>query len=92
MCKLPISLQHEKVVFSTTTFCIFLNGLEISLKFCISIPMFKFCEEKVFKVILALFKNFKAQFARNDSKFWKTGFTKEFQNYFYILLTWKDSI
>jgi len=32
---------------------------------------------KSFYVILALFWNFKALFARNGSKFWKTCFTKE---------------
>jgi hypothetical protein len=60
MYKLPISLQHEKVVFSTTTFCIFLDGLEISLKFCILIPIFKLCEEKVFMSYHYIFYTLKA--------------------------------
>jgi hypothetical protein len=33
-------------------------------------------EKSFFFVILALFWNFKARFARNGSKFWKTCFTK----------------
>ncbi len=58
------------ITFLLAFFCIFLNSFEISVKFwVVLIPILKFCEKFFLKLILALFRNFKALFAKNGSKF-----------------------
>jgi hypothetical protein len=58
------------VTFLLANFCIFLTSFEISVKIlsCFDTHI-QILRKKSFKVILALFWNFKALFSRNGSKF-----------------------
>ncbi len=53
-------------IFANNIF--FLNGFEISMKFCVFWYLFDFFGEKVFKVILVLFSNFEAKRPKNGKK------------------------